>query len=195
MYTHLRAHFCFPSHTFLSSPGDRASCRQTTTAQRSSGMSTFRSCLLEWEPSAGSLSQSEGIQSAPAVEYQAGCRRVSSRSTDTVDSSALFMGTAGADEMASHWGLDFSRPKLYRAWRTRDTFNNCLSSAKMTTRATTTRQVNLILYIWQDRLYLKAAHCTGVSKWKQLLENKVHIKRLLSAPLVCYQINKHRSQS
>ncbi|CAB1450605.1 unnamed protein product [Pleuronectes platessa] len=64
--------------------------------------STFRSCLCKSEQSASSLSQSEGIQSAPAAEYQAGCRRVSPRSTDSVDSSALFMGTRGADEMASH---------------------------------------------------------------------------------------------
>lgn len=50
--------------------------------------SRFRSCLLESEQSASSLSQSEGIQSASAAEYKVGCRRVSSHSTDTVDSSA-----------------------------------------------------------------------------------------------------------
>lgn len=71
----------------------------TPTHRRSSHTSRFRSCLLKSEQSASSLSQSEGIQSASAAEYQAGCRHVSSRSTDTVDSSALFMGT---DEMASH---------------------------------------------------------------------------------------------
>lgn len=69
------------------------------TRRRSSHTSTFRSCLAESEQSASSLSQSEGIQSASTAEYQAGCRRVSQCSTDTVDSSALFMGT---DEMASH---------------------------------------------------------------------------------------------
>lgn len=105
----------------------------TPTHRRSSHTSRFRSCLLKSEQSASSLSQSEGIQSASAAEYQAGCRHVSSRSTDTVDSSALFMGT---DEMASHWGLDFYSPKLYGGWRTCDTFNNCLSSAKMTTWGT-----------------------------------------------------------
>lgn len=108
----------------------------TPARRHSSHMSRFRSCLFKSERSASSLSQSEGIQSASAAEYQAGCRRVSSRSTDTVDSSALFMGTAGADEMASHWGLDFNRPNFYRSWRTRDTFNNCLLSAKMTTWGT-----------------------------------------------------------
>lgn len=101
----------------------------TPTHRRSSHTSRFRSCRLKSEQSASSLSQSEGIQSASAAEYQAGCCRVSSRSTDTVDSAALFMGM---DEMASHWGLDFYSPKLYGGWRTRDTFNNCLSSAKMT---------------------------------------------------------------
>ncbi|KAI9525981.1 hypothetical protein NQZ68_002529, partial [Dissostichus eleginoides] len=62
-------------------------------ANTASHTSRFRSCLSE--RSASSLSQSEGIQSASAAEYQAGCRRVSSRSTDTVDSSALFMGRRG----------------------------------------------------------------------------------------------------
>ncbi|AWO95586.1 Hypothetical protein SMAX5B_003952 [Scophthalmus maximus] len=36
------------------------------------------SCLCKSEQSASSLSQSEGIQSAAAAEYQAGRRRVSS---------------------------------------------------------------------------------------------------------------------
>uniref|UniRef100_A0AAV2L8R4 Uncharacterized protein n=1 Tax=Knipowitschia caucasica TaxID=637954 RepID=A0AAV2L8R4_KNICA len=51
-----------------------------------------------------SLSQSEPVHSARAVEYQAGRRRGSSCSTDTVDSSALFMEPAGPDEMASRGG-------------------------------------------------------------------------------------------
>lgn len=134
VYTDLRT-----LNFFLSAYSNRNSGflgTQTTSApaQRcSSHMSRFRSCLFKSEQSASSLSQSEGIQSASAAEYQAACRHVSLRSTDTVDSSALFMGTAGADEMASHWGLDFNSSKLYTGWRMRDTFNNCLSSAKMTT--------------------------------------------------------------
>lgn len=84
-------------------------------------MSRCRSCLFKSEQSASSLSQSEGIQSTPAVEYQAGCCRGSSCSTDTVDSSALFMGMAGAYEMASRWGLDFYSPQLY--WGRRDAWH------------------------------------------------------------------------
>lgn len=80
-------------------------------------MSRCSSCLFKSEQSASSLSQSEGIQSTSAAEYQAGCCRVSSCSTDTVDSSALFMGMAGAYEMASHWGLDSYGPQLYGGWR------------------------------------------------------------------------------
>lgn len=90
---------------------------QTTSTPTSSHMSRCRSCLFQSEQSASSLSQSEGIQSTPGAEYQAGCRRVSSCSTDTVDSSALFMGKAGAYEMASHWGLDFYSAQLYCGWR------------------------------------------------------------------------------
>lgn len=73
----------------------------TTATPPSSHLSRRRSCLFQSEQSAGSLSQSEGIQSASGAEYQAGCCRGSSCSTDTVDSSALFMGPAGACEMAS----------------------------------------------------------------------------------------------
>lgn len=108
--------------------------RRSSSGFQETRVSRFRSCLLESEQSASSLSQSEGIQSAPAAEYKVGCRRVSSHSTDTVDSSALFMGTTGADEMASRWGLDFNSPKVYWGWQTCDTFNNCLVSAKNTQR-------------------------------------------------------------
>lgn len=90
---------------------------QTTSTPTSFHMSRCRSCLFQSERSASSLSQSEGIQSTSGAEYQAGCCRVSSCSTDTVDSSALFMGTAGAYEMASRWGLDFYSPQLYCGWR------------------------------------------------------------------------------
>lgn len=90
---------------------------QSASTPTSSHMSRCRSCLFQSEQSASSLSQSEGIQSTSGAEYQAGCRRVSSCSTDTVDSAALFMETAGAYEMASHWGLDFYSPQLYCGWR------------------------------------------------------------------------------
>lgn len=89
---------------------------QTTSTPTSSHMSRCRSCLFQSEQSASSLSQSEGIQSTSGAECQAGCCRGSSRSTDTVDSAALFMGTAGAYEMASHSGLHFYSPQLYCGW-------------------------------------------------------------------------------
>lgn len=90
---------------------------QTTSTPTSFHMSRCRSCLFQSEQSASSLSQSEGIQSTSGAEYQAGCCRVSSCSTDTVDSPALFMGMAGAYEMASHCGQDFYSPQLYCGWR------------------------------------------------------------------------------
>lgn len=158
MYTDLWTHtvvlssfstrICLTTHSNRDSGLPGTQTTSTPTQRRSSHTSRFGPCLFKSEQSASSLSQSEGIQSASAAEYQAGCRRVSSRSTDTVDSSALFMGTAGADEMASHWGLDFNSPKLYRGWRTRDTFNNCLSSAKMTTRRHEKGQGTLKGGIW-----------------------------------------------